>query len=211
MPASKPGTEACTTTDVSHNADAFSEQLRLDARCSYFACFDCLKAEANAEHAAAAEAAAAQEKDPQKRAEMISKQARYASKAAKADANRKAAEQKMKAEREADAVEMKALEAEKQRAAQGEGMWIETGSVRKKKGRHGRGIYESRSPAQSAPPTPTFRMGVDAGVGGRAGKMGEFKNEPRSANEVDAGGGKGGWPKKIMSKGENQRNGWGWK
>ncbi|KAF2451417.1 hypothetical protein P171DRAFT_5840 [Karstenula rhodostoma CBS 690.94] len=205
--ACKPGTEACTTHDSSHDAEQFASQLRQEARRSHFECFGCLEGKAAAE----SEAAVAAEQDPQKRAEMADKHGRLASKAAKADANRKTAEQKMKAEREADAAAAEALKAEKERAARGDGVWIESGSARKKKGKHGRGFHDPRSPAQSAPPTPTFRMGVDAGVGGRAGKMGEFRNEPRSANEVDAASGVGAWPKKILSKGEGQRENWGWK
>ncbi|KAF9739670.1 hypothetical protein PMIN01_02304 [Paraphaeosphaeria minitans] len=216
-PACKPGIEACTTTDASHDPEAFAASINTAARPSFFACFDCLKAEAVSELAASVGAAAAAEQDPTKRAEMITKQTHYASKAAKAEANRKAAELKMRRERAADVAAASAAQAEKERVARGEGMWIETGSARKKKGRHhGRGFRDEKNPTQSAPPTPTFRMGVDAGVGGRAGKMGEFKkeNEPRSANEVDAGsgGGGGGWPKKILTKPEErQRENWGWK
>lgn len=207
--ACRPGNQVCTpSADTEHDPEAFKEQLRQEARPSHFACFDCLVAEGIAEQQAAAEVAITKEKDPAKRAEILSKQARYANKAAKAEANRKAAEEKMKIEREQDRAAAEALKAEKERAAKGEGAWTETpikGSVRKKKGKHGRGF---ESPIQSAPPTPTFGMGVEGGIGGRAGKMGEFrKDEPRSANEVDAGSRPEAWPKKILTKGENQRDG----
>ncbi|KAK7188179.1 hypothetical protein PSPO01_05873 [Paraphaeosphaeria sporulosa] len=216
LPACKPGVEACTTTDASHDPDAFNAQLDRDARRSYFACFKCITEEANAERTAAAEAAAALEQDPAKRAETMLRQARYTSTAVKADANRKVAERKIKAERDADAAKAEALKAEKEPAARGEGMWIEMGSAHKKKGwgGHGRGFRDEKSAVQSAPPMPTFRMGVDAAVGGWEGKTGEFKkaNVPSSANETGTGSGVGAWPRKILIKPvQKQRENWGWK
>ncbi|KAJ4352343.1 uncharacterized protein N0V89_007691 [Didymosphaeria variabile] len=221
--AFKPGNEACTpSADTDHDPEAFKEQLRQEARTSYFACFDCLEAEGLTELRAAAEVAAAKEKDPDKRDVILVKMARYEDRLVKVEANRKAAEVGVKVEREQDRAEGEVLKAEKEqdraaaealkvekdRAAKEEGAWIEAparGSARKKKGKHGR-VFQN--PTQSAPPTPTFGMGVEGGVGGRAGKMGEFrKDEPKSANEVDAGSRAEAWPKKILTKGENQREG----
>lgn len=208
--ASKPLASACTTTDASHDPESFAAGLDAAARTSYFPCFKCLTEAAELENAAAAAAGAARDST------STAKQARYTMNAAKADANRKAAEGKMRAEREADAVRAEARKAEQARVARGEGTWIESGSVRRKRGRNagraGGGGAREEKKGVSAPPSPVWPMGVDAGVGGRAGKMGEFRkeNEPRSANEVGGGSVKAGWPKKILAKGE-KGDAWGWK
>lgn len=193
--ACTPGNEACTSTSSEHDPVAFAEKLRQEARHSHFICFECItKGVSNIDGEA--------DNDLYNRPEILAKQTQLANKAAKAEANRLAAAENMRVERERDRATAEAVKAEKERAARGEGAWQETGSVRKKKGKHGRGFP---SPVQSAPPTPTLPMGAAAGVGGRADKMGEFrKDEPRSANEAD-GGRPVGWPRKILTKGENQR------
>ncbi|KAF1965341.1 hypothetical protein BU23DRAFT_627769 [Bimuria novae-zelandiae CBS 107.79] len=82
-PACAPNTPTCAPT---HHDDpaTWDASLITHARTSIFACFECLKAEAYAERNASISTAAAAEKDPVKRAEMMKAVDVYAVKAAKA-------------------------------------------------------------------------------------------------------------------------------
>ncbi|KAJ4301760.1 hypothetical protein N0V90_003854 [Kalmusia sp. IMI 367209] len=198
--------DACSTNSMCIVPTPTDEEFRVHARKSYITCYDCIANDAYIERDAAAAAAAEIEHDPIKQREIAGQRARFAHKQAKLEMNRRLAEENMRAERCEDRRKEEAKKAEEERAKKEGGLWVDVGSARKK-GRRGGGA------PRSAPPKP---------MGGGSMGTGDCKEgggeTPKSATDGNSSSRAGPWgkgsivaPKKILTKADNQQNGWGWK
>ncbi|KAH4106293.1 hypothetical protein HBH70_178290 [Parastagonospora nodorum] len=177
-------------TDISTN-----ETLRN----SYFPCYPCIKAEARAEAEARYHA--------QHDAVVAANQARTsalrekhaAEQRAKEERIRREAREKAAREREEENRVKMLREKEEERAKKEGGMWIETGSGKKAKGKKGNGALGFPVLPNSTPSViKTF-----AEVGRKENEGGKMMSLMKE-NGVDAGGRAGTWgPKKILSRKEN--------
>jgi hypothetical protein len=168
-------------------------------RKSHFPCYTCIKSEARAE----AEAHARAEREAickvQEALEVALREKHAAVQRAKEDRIRREAREKAAREREEEARLKVMKEKEEERAKKEGGVWIETGSGKKQKGKKGGPVGFPAMPFSAPPALKTFADKEKKENDGNA-KMSP-KKEGRS---VDTGGRAGVWgPKKILSRKEN--------
>jgi hypothetical protein len=188
-----------------------------EPRNSHFPCYPCIKSEvhAEAEVRAEAEARIKVERDAVCKAHEAREAAKREKQAAiqrvKEERIRREAREKAAREREEEA-RLKAMkDREEERAKKEGGLWIETGSGKKQKGRKGAAINFPAMPFSAPPVLRTFadkeRKENAAGAKTSPKKQndGGAKMSPKKEGmNADSGGRAGVWgPKKILSRKEN--------
>jgi hypothetical protein len=170
-----------------------------EPRKSHFPCYLCIKSEVRAE----AEARIRVEHDAvckaQETHEAALREKQAAVQQAKEERIRREAREKAAREREEEA-RLKAMkEKEEERVKKEGGLWIETGSGKKQKGKKGAAINFPAMPFSVAPALRTF---ADKEKKENAG--GAKMSPKKEGANVDTGGRAGVWgPKKILTRKEN--------
>lgn len=160
-----------------------------DTRPSHFPCWQCIKTEARSE----IEARVRLEKEAlakaQEAQELAIKAKIAAEQRAKEERIRREAREKAMREREEEMRSKKEKEEEEKKAKAEGGLWIETGS-----GKRGKG----RKTANNSPNTPGFGSAFSRSGPGMSDKK---ENNPNTDRSVDIGGRAGHWgPKSILKK-----------
>jgi hypothetical protein len=176
-------------------------------RNSHFPCYPCIKSEVRAESEARVNA----ERDAICKARDASEKAQREKQAAKEERIRREAREKAAREREEEA-RLKAMkEKEEERVKKEGGLWIETGSGKKQKGKKGAAMNFPAMPFSAPPVLRTFADREKKEHDGNA-KMSPKKQNDGSAKmsplkdgkSTDTGGRAGVWgPKKILTRKEN--------
>jgi hypothetical protein len=176
-------------------------------RNSHFPCYPCIKGEARAEVEARAHAERDAASKAQEACDVALREKHAAVQRAKEERIRRVAREKATREREEEA-RLKAMkEKEEERAKKEGGLWIETGSGKKQKGKKGAAIGFPAMPF-SAPPAlrrlaDKEKKGNDGGAKMSA-NMSATMSPTKEGKSVDTGGRAGIWgPKKILSRKEN--------
>ncbi|KAH7069072.1 hypothetical protein BKA63DRAFT_100706 [Paraphoma chrysanthemicola] len=166
-------------------------------RRSHFPCWLCIKGEAHAEAEANARAQQEAVVKAQEAREVAIREKLAAEQRAKEERIRRAAREKAAREREEDAKQKAMVQMEHERAKKEGGLWIETGSGKKQKGKKGAGTGSGNGfptmPASAPPVLKTFAAKDKKENEGSPGKS------PKKGMET--GGRAGTWgPKKILSR-----------
>jgi|TARA_R110002003_G_scaffold232_15_gene16848 flagellar biosynthesis GTPase FlhF len=169
------------------------------ARKSHFPCWPCIKGEARAEAEANAHAEREALVKAQEARELAIREKQAAEQRAKEERIRREAREKAAREREEEARKKAIKQMEQERAKKEGGLWIETGSGKKQKGRKGGGqVSGAGFPTMpvSAPPVLKTFSGKD-----KKENAGSLKMSPNKG--LETGGRAGTWgPKKILSRKE---------
>lgn len=158
-----------------------------EPRKSHFPCYSCIKSEARAELEAKAWA----------NDDALAKEHYAAEQRAKEARVRREAREKAAWEREEEMRTKQAKEEEERKARREGGLWIESGSGKKSKGRKGGGVAGLGNPLSPVPMTPAVVLRENRPMGGE-------EQSPKKEKSVDLGGRAGTWgPKKILSRKDN--------
>ncbi|OAL54513.1 hypothetical protein IQ07DRAFT_271455 [Pyrenochaeta sp. DS3sAY3a] len=160
-----------------------------DTRPSHFPCWQCIKTEARSEIEARVRLENEAIAKAQEAQELANKAKIAAEQRAKEERIRREAREKAMREREEEMRNKKEKEEEEKKAKAEGGLWIETGS-----GRRGKG----RKTANNSPSTPGFGSAFSRNGPGMSDKK---ENNPNTDRSVDMGGRAGHWgPKSILKK-----------